>query len=244
MKNYRIFRKGNMNIRTSRLVAGFSLVEVMVAMVIGLITVLVIGQVMQVGEVRRRSITGGSDSTVNASLALYGIERDGKNAGFGMGILARSLGCHVQGFYSGTVLSWRLTPVMITDGASGAPDSVRFIASAKNGNAMPMEVDRSYTDHFQTRSLFGVAINDMLIGVPHPETNLAVAGNDCTLFQVTAIDNTDPEEGKIYFANTSDWNDNVHARFSPEVKKGGSYLINLGSFIDRTYQISATSRCE
>ena len=60
-----------MNIENAKFSAGFSLIEVMIAMTIGLITMLVVGQVMQVAEGRRQTITAGADSTVNAALALY-----------------------------------------------------------------------------------------------------------------------------------------------------------------------------
>ena len=50
---------------------GFTLVELMVAMVIGLVTTLVITQVLAFSEGQKRTTTSGSDAQVNGSLALY-----------------------------------------------------------------------------------------------------------------------------------------------------------------------------
>ena len=112
---------------------GFSLVEVMIALVIGLITVLVVTQVIAMSAAQRQTATSGADATINSALALFTIERDGKNAGYGFSTVRGNLGCQVRSKYNGTSnAAFQLLPVEIIDGASGAPDILHFRASNKN----------------------------------------------------------------------------------------------------------------
>jgi type IV pilus assembly protein PilW len=66
-----------------RVSAGFSLVEMMVALVIGLVATLVIMQIFTLSEGRKRTSTGGADAQTNAAVALYMLERDVRQAGYG-----------------------------------------------------------------------------------------------------------------------------------------------------------------
>jgi type IV pilus assembly protein PilW len=67
--------------------AGFTLVEVMIGMLIGVIGIVVIMQVYAVSEGYKRTATTGSDAQVNGSVALYLLEREIRLAGFGMNAL-------------------------------------------------------------------------------------------------------------------------------------------------------------
>jgi type IV pilus assembly protein PilW len=69
---------------TSSNQAGFSLVEIMVGLVIGLLATMVIMQVFAVFEGQKRSTTGSADAQTNGSIALYAIARDAQMAGFGL----------------------------------------------------------------------------------------------------------------------------------------------------------------
>ena len=68
--------------------AGFSLVEIMVALVIGLLATLVITQVLSVFESKKRATTGTSDAQTNGSMALYDIKRNTEMAGYGMPVFS------------------------------------------------------------------------------------------------------------------------------------------------------------
>lgn len=64
--------------------AGFSLVELMVALVIGLAATIVIMQMFAVSESRKRASTSGADAQTNAAVTLYQLERDIRQAGYGL----------------------------------------------------------------------------------------------------------------------------------------------------------------
>ena len=66
---------------------GFSLVELMVGLVIGLIASLVIMQTFSEFEGNKRSTTGTSDAQTNGSIGLYMVQRELQFAGYGIPIL-------------------------------------------------------------------------------------------------------------------------------------------------------------
>lgn len=74
---------------------GFSLVEIMVALVIGMIGVVIIMQVARTAEGQKRITTGSGDAQNNGALAIYSLQRDVKQAGYGITSL-NVLGCPLQ----------------------------------------------------------------------------------------------------------------------------------------------------
>src|SRR5215813_5286868 len=62
---------------------GFSMIELMIAMVIGLIGVIIIFQVFEVSEGIKRTTTSGGDSEQNGAIAMYVLEHDIRNSGMG-----------------------------------------------------------------------------------------------------------------------------------------------------------------
>jgi type IV pilus assembly protein PilW len=64
----------------------------MVALVIGMIGVLIIMQVARTAEAQKRMTTGSGETQSNAALAMYSVERDLKQAGYGISSL-NVLGC-------------------------------------------------------------------------------------------------------------------------------------------------------
>ena len=99
--------------------AGFTLVELMIGMALGLLAVLIITQVMSLFEAQRRTTTGSADAQTNGGIALYSIARELQMAGFGlMPITNPSLDCNTV-TYGGTGITG-IAPVAITDGVSSA----------------------------------------------------------------------------------------------------------------------------
>ena len=52
---------------------GFSLVEILVGMVIGLFGIIIITQIFALAEGQKRTTTSGSDAQTNGNIALYSI---------------------------------------------------------------------------------------------------------------------------------------------------------------------------
>lgn len=54
---------------------GLSIVELMVGVLIGMLTVVAISQVLMNAEGQKRTATSGGDAQVNGTLALYALDR-------------------------------------------------------------------------------------------------------------------------------------------------------------------------
>ncbi|MBK8577810.1 MAG: prepilin-type N-terminal cleavage/methylation domain-containing protein [Candidatus Accumulibacter sp.] len=71
---------------------GFTLVEVMVAMVIGMIGIIIMMQVFRLAEGQQRTTTGTGDAQSNGAMAIYTLQRDIRQAGYGFNAM-NALGC-------------------------------------------------------------------------------------------------------------------------------------------------------
>ena len=63
--------------------AGFSLVEIMVALVIGMLAIIVMMQIFAISEERKRTATSGGDAQSNGAMMFYQLQRDISQAGYG-----------------------------------------------------------------------------------------------------------------------------------------------------------------
>ncbi|MBI5861494.1 MAG: PilW family protein [Rhodocyclales bacterium] len=178
----------------SRRSQGFTLVEVLVGMAVALIGMVMMFQSMQVWESRKRTTTGGSDAQVSGSIALFSLERDLKMAGFGFGN-ATAMNCTVSAYDStrsapGT-FTFPMVPVLIGDGAAGAPDSITVLygsgttlsSSQSFNNLTPLPTVAN--DGFKrTNTRTGLRPGDLMIA--------ADSGNAvCGLFEITGNANAD-----------------------------------------------------
>ncbi|HUW51328.1 MAG TPA: PilW family protein [Sulfuricella sp.] len=213
---------------------GFSLVEIMVGMVIGLLSMVIVLQVFTMFEGQKRTTTSGSDAQTNGAVALYTIERDVRMAGYGFSI-PEALGCTINRSFNGTTLATlSLAPVTITKGVGGLPDSIRILSSSKGSWSIPARVT---TDHPPTAANFflnttlGMAVNDLLIAYE--------PGKDCTMLQITNIPNGNIQ---IQHQNTSPWDPPGGQNIFPASGySAGAMLFNLGSLMDHTYSLDANN---
>lgn len=219
---------------------GFTLIELLVAMLLGLITVLVVAQVMLMAESRKRTTTSGSDATVNGAMALYTIERDAKNAGYGMTASPDALGCAIKTYLDGTTGALSLAPVVITQGTDGKPDTLEFLASDKDGLALPIKVTDKHNEkdaQFQVDSRLGLAVDDLLVAIPPTPIT---SSTWCSLFQVTDLPGN--SSNVIHNSGKSLYNPPGGSTiFPPNGYPKGSSLINLGAFSKRKYSIEESS---
>lgn len=231
----------------SRPQLGFTLIELLVAMLLGLITVIVVAQVMLMAESRKRTATSGSDAATTSAMALYTMERDAKNAGFGMVGNLAALGCEIRAKNgSGPAQTYILAPVVITQGASGAPDTITFTASTKEGAPLPTKVTVDHPPqaaNFFVQSALGIVEGDLMIAVP-PSIG---TNNWCSVFQVT--NDTSPGGGNsqgggqgqnqvLHNSGLSPWNQaGGQTIFPTSGYPAGSTLINLGAMSRRTYSV-------
>lgn len=172
--------------------SGLSLVEVLVGMTIGLIGIVLINQSQIVFENYKRSTTSAGDAQVNGAIALYTIERELRMAGYGFSH-SGALGCssiqwHYNGTYSsppgaaaGALPTLSFSPVVITDGASGAPDTITINYSTDADRVIPASIAKTMPNASSVLELdnhAGFAENDLVV---------IAQGGTCRLAQVTQV---------------------------------------------------------
>jgi type IV pilus assembly protein PilW len=172
---------------------GFSLVEIMVAMVIGLLGIVVIFQVLNVFEGQKRTTTASGDAQQNGLLALFSIEREARMSGYGLNY-GPFLGCAVTAYDAGppvrdpivspdpTIIpALSLTPAQIIDGPNNTPDSITLVYGNSDRLTTSVPLLQPYvagTDLFTLASSFGFTVGDTLV--------VGEVGKGCSLATMTS----------------------------------------------------------
>ena len=117
--------------------AGFTLIEVMIALLIGLIGIVVMMQTFSVSEGFKRTATSGTDAQINGGVALYLLEREIRLAGYGMNALM-GMGCtsvRAWNSASGSGLDLRFVPFEINPAGIPAGDANTDVLLVSYGTA-------------------------------------------------------------------------------------------------------------
>jgi type IV pilus assembly protein PilW len=214
---------------------GFSLVEIMVAALIGLIGSIVIFQVFAVSENQKRTTTGGADAAQSGLLALYSIEREARMAGFGINYL-QLLGCNVLAYDAGPpvrdpIPAFTLVAAEITDGAAGAPDTIKFVYGDSNLMVAPVRLNTASNAGSTVHRVnlpFGFSQNDLILvgrsGSPATSCTLQQVSNDPPSEVVK--EEIKHEEGVRYNKDTIAGQPNYPAWSN--TSQDGGVLYNLG----------------
>jgi type IV pilus assembly protein PilW len=225
-----------------RSMAGFSLVELMVGVLIGLIGVMVIFQVFSVSEGIKRTTTGGGDAQQNGSLSLFTIERNLRMAGYGMNVL-NFIGCPIRFYDEGvnppfesTDGSWKLVPVEIISGAGTLADTIIMMRGDSDLTPVPATMTQgmpSPSADYKVDVRYGFRPGDMVLAVE--------PGKDCTIAQATEIPGVKGKSDNVIHNSGTYHDDNgvAHAaRYNKPAGLGVSYdkgalLYNLGALPGR-----------
>ncbi len=149
------------------------------------IVAIIVMQALAFYENQRRVTAGGSDSAINGAIALFQVKREARMAGFGLtspsGLIC-PLGINV--YYNGTTVlnGGNLVPLAITEGASGAPDQIRFARSQSTYGIAPAIIVKAMPNPSSivtTDSTAGIKNNDLFL------TAASNGGKICTLMQAT-----------------------------------------------------------
>lgn len=232
MKTFRIRRE-----------RGFSLVELMVGMAIGLIGITIITHLYLTNEKYKRSTAGSGTAQVNGAIALYTLERDIRGAGYGINHSA-ALGCtcagancsairyHYNGVFSyppaagPTALpALMAAPVVITSTA-GTPDTITVLSSTDNEGAIPSVLTENMANSNAAFKLDGTA-GYLPPGAewtaPNGNFVLVAQSGVCALTRVT---NVVPAASNLEHASTSLWNPGTPGTLP--TYSAGATVFNLG----------------
>jgi type IV pilus assembly protein PilW len=222
---------------------GFGLIELMIGLAIGVLTMLATVQVLAVAEGHRRANAAGQDAQVAGALGLFGLQREVEMAGYGIASSLDALGCGLQARHAGTLVGSfpaALVPALVTQGANGAPDTVQLLSSAGASAryAVPIRAIPPYYNpaaqdpggaafNVSVASSLGVKKGDLV-------ANVLGAGQPCEVFEVTA----DPTLGKLPREDNAGWNANG---FPSAALVQGSFVVNLGTLRARRFTVAGNT---
>ena len=149
--------------------AGFSLVEILVALVIGLIGVVVMMQVFSMNEGQRRTAVSGDDAIGTGSVTLFGIQREIQRSGLGISS-PQLVGCSLSGLVAGGA-SIALAPVMINSALFDADkdpntDTLMIIGGNGNGSVEGAGIEVIAGSVLTLRSAGAFVVNDRVVPTP------------------------------------------------------------------------------
>ncbi|BCM26147.1 PilW family protein [Methyloradius palustris] len=158
---------------------GFTLIEVMVAMVIGLLGVIVIMQVFSLFEGQKRSTTGGADAQNNGAIALYGIQRDIRQSGWNL-MAPNLIGCKAQLPAGTSGVNLPLAPVTINSGdiPAGDPNTdtlLVYYGSSNGASEGDVITAQPVQQQYGVNTISAFTTGDYVVAEP------AVRPNPCTL---------------------------------------------------------------
>ncbi|MDO8990888.1 MAG: PilW family protein [Sideroxyarcus sp.] len=231
--------------------AGFTLVEIMVGLTIGMLASLVVMQVFSVFEAQKRATTGAADSTTNGSIALFKIGRDVNQAGYTLMPVSQT----DSPLMCGTALNLvqpvepisidpavaaivtGISPIIITDGAAGASDSILIrYGDSLRGGAVSIIQGAPAVNPVTLRSNFGCVLGDITILIDN-------SGINCDISSVVApapLPPPAPVLGTPTPATLVSLNAITNPTITPATAQNGS-LACLGGWHEVTYSVSAAN---
>lgn len=222
--------------RPPHLQAGLSLVEVMVAVLIGLIGILIITQAYITGDRFNRSTLGEGGAQTNGLIALYSVERDVRLSGYGIANSA-ALGCgEIHWYYDpdysgsagGSLPDIKLAPILITVTA-GQADQITVMYGADAERMMPSSITafNASSSEVTVDGTAGFKENDLV---------LLVNPAGCTLGKITQVQ-PGPQKLQLNPGVSAPQNPPAWGSF-PTTYTSGDMIMNLGNPIVRTYSIA------
>ncbi len=227
---------------------GFNLLDLLIGVVISMFGLLAVAVTFRDFGQQRTTQVNASESQTNGTMALYLIERDLGQAGYGMMGLQNC--SFINYYYSGTGyytdpyvstnVNTALTtlPVQIVDGgASSDTIHIQYGNSASGATGSDINTANTYPAGYAVTAAVGFAQGDLAV------SNI---GGICTLVAVT---NTNPVASPIEHATTSPynvaaapggtgWNSVLAADLASTPKP---MLVNLGGFVSRQYSVAKTN---
>ncbi|MYN45530.1 pilus assembly protein PilW [Pseudoduganella sp. FT93W] len=218
---------------TSMRRGGFSLVELLVSVVIGMLALLFATRLIISGELNKDAAVGGSDSMQNGMLALYSLSNDAGESGWGINdpmlagcdtVLTDGSGYVLPTAARGGVNITPLAAVLIQSNGSN-PDVIAFNSgTSQSGNGSA----RLFADYLggaqftiDSRNPYTFQIGDVMVIAP-----LAQGSVQCSLVQLSGFG--------AAAANTLLFNAGTGFRFNPAgglaniYRQNVSYIYNLG----------------
>lgn len=217
---------------------GFSLIDVMVGMVVGLLTMLAIMQSFSAFEGQKRRTTNGMEAQENGLIALHALETDIRQAGYGL-TTSGSLACtQINTYNSGvTTLNAALIPIMIKDGLAGSSDMITTTHSTSAMGGVPSNLAVAMPDSsavLTATTSNGIKVGDMLL-VSTPGST-----QPCSRVAVTSIQAQAGGANLIHNSGLSVYNPPGGSNIFPAGGYGTSpqsLVFDMGAMVQNQYQV-------
>lgn len=220
---------------------GFSLIELMIAILLASITAVVVLNVLTSYQARSNTLVGRNDAQVGAAVGLYSLEKEIRMAGAGMTMSGGPFcpqGINIS-YNNVTVANGAvLMPLRIIDGGAG-PDQLEMIRSDSDFGAAPARLVQAMAS---TTGNLGV---DNRLGLTTGDLFLVGASNGskvCTLMQVSA---TPTQVGSVWTLAHAAGAPNLYNPADPSTTYAGNAIaydvrdnvLNLGRYGVRRFGI-------
>ena len=167
--------------------AGFTLIEIMVALAIGMLLTIVIVQTMSVFEAQKRTTTGTADAQTNGGIALYDITREMQLSGFPLVPVTDSpLECATVTWNGTASTISRFSPVSITNGVAAAGVSASDAVTIRYGTSAMGGVPTQIT----AAAVGNDAPVSSNLGCKTGDVSVIVSGGTCSVSTVTGVSAT------------------------------------------------------
>jgi type IV pilus assembly protein PilW len=214
---------------------GFSLVELMVSVVIGMLALMFATRMITGSEQSKQAALGGSSSMHNGMLALFSISGDAAQAGFGLNdpiiagcntVFSDTAGYALAPATRGATTVRPLTAVVIESNGAN-PDRITFYAGSSTAGTGTLRVTSNYSTGTRIdvdRVPYGFAENDVIVVAPEQ------AGGTCALAQLSSDPGAlspPPAQQYVVIATGTGYRFNSGA-LGASYTGGAARLFNLG----------------
>jgi type IV pilus assembly protein PilW len=217
---------------------GFTLIEVMIALVIASITAVIVLNVLVSFQTRKQTTAGSNDAAISASLGMYSIEREVRMAGAGytnaLG-LACPQGANIA--YDDTAIldGGQVMPLMIADGGAG-PDQINIVRSDADLGVAPATVMTpmiSAVANVVVNRNTGFNVNDLLLVTSSDGSAM------CTIMQLTGVPVAAGGNWALPHASSSLYNPATPTAVftNAALYQPRDTVVNLGTFGQRRFEV-------
>jgi len=214
---------------------GFTIVELMVGLAVGIILLLIVAQSYTMYEGKKRTTTGGADAQENGLSALRALQSDMRQGGAGF---VSSQGTACPSYVNGNGTANPLLPVQIIDGGGTANDTIVVTygtTPAGGDSAMILEPPTG------SATAATIAVQAPATAFkPQDILLLSDPGglHSCTMVQVASISTFGATRvTTTAYPSGSNYSFPAGVTYGPGDAPIGGYVFNMGSMVSNQYQV-------
>lgn len=230
---------------------GFTIIELMIGITIGLLTLLVIVNTVIITDKQKKQTASSNDAQSGGQISSYYLNRDLRMAGYGL-TGNNFNGCSLYG--NAGAVSLVVSPVRITAGADDetSDEITLFYTNTDTTNTLTklMENYNGTNDYIKVDNRYGFMAGDLVILYSSLVDSDSDGIVDCSLAEITSVPNDSSKKDFLYFQTGNYLNKRTGktqpATYNLATGNGiayatGAKVINLGDQpVSYTYKVVGT----